>query len=103
MLEDAEKGKLVSCFLGKQLEHSWKEKGPGPKGEQQGGSSCPGSKLGWNQCAHCPLEGHWKNECPLQLGNSQQGPKQKEMAMWSRAGINQHHGLMGPLRMILWD
>ena len=25
-------------------------------------------RLGYNQCANCKQEGHWKNECPLKGG-----------------------------------
>ena len=52
--------------------------GYGQKGELRTGSSHPGPKLERNQCAHCHQESHWKTECPLWLGNSQQGPKKKE-------------------------
>ena len=78
------KANLLAVALVKQSECSWKgaPQGQAPqrcqKGERWGGSSHPGPKLERNQCAHCHQESHWKTECPLWLGNSQQGPKKKE-------------------------
>ena len=76
------KADLLDAALVELSEYSWKgapwEWGWGPKGEPVRGSSHPGQKLGQNQGAHYRQEGHWENKCPLQLGNSQQCPKQKE-------------------------